>query len=70
MSAFTTQQRTILIRRVARAILWSQSDGWRQEAAESTARAVVQELEISGFSAGAQRRAVDKIIANLEEPAA
>lgn len=74
MTMFTPHQRDILIRRVARAVLWSEvsrsSDhAWRARSAESIARAVVEELDVSGFSAATQRRAIETIADRLERSA-
>ena len=65
---FTQHQRDILRRRISRAILWAQAEQYRRDAAGAIAAAVVDELELSGFSAAAQRRAVEKIV-RLEKSA-
>lgn len=66
MSAFTPHQRDLLIRRVSRAICWSMATTTDREYAERLARSTVAELEISCFSAAAQRRAVEKVIEQLD----
>ena len=68
-SIFTPHQRDILIRRIARAVLWSKSPTYDRDAANHTARTVVEELEVSGFSAAAQRRAIENVVTNLERTA-
>ena len=70
MSAFTQHQRDLLRYRIERAIVWSQAEGYKVTAARHTAEVIVAELELSGLSAAAQRRAVDKVIVNLEERSA
>jgi hypothetical protein len=70
MSMFTEHQRDLLKHRIARAILWSNAKTYELDAANYTAAAVVRELEMSGFSAAAQRRAVEKVVISLEERSA
>lgn len=66
MSIFTPHQRDILIRRISRALLWHNTTQYQRDEANRTARAVVEELEVSGFSAAAQRRAVENVVTQLE----
>lgn len=67
MSAITSHQRELLERRISRAICWAQTETYRRDDAARLARAVVEELEVSGFSASAQRRAIDNLVVRLEE---
>jgi hypothetical protein len=65
---FTSHQRDILRHRIERAVLWRGASQADREYATRTANVVLDELETSGFSAAAQRRGVEKIVASLDEP--
>jgi hypothetical protein len=69
VTMFTVHQREILLRRLTRAIAWHQIPQTYRNDAIQIANAVIGELEVSGYSAAAQRRAVEKIVADIEETA-
>jgi hypothetical protein len=69
-ATFTPHQRDILRQRVERAILWHQMTDGERDRARRLANVVLNELELSHLSAAAQRRAIDKVLVNLEERSA
>jgi len=64
---FTEHQSRILRHRLERAILWGQSETYKKEAAWYLAGVLLDELKLSGFSAAAQRRAIEKVAASLDD---
>lgn len=63
---FTEAQRVILLRRISRAIAWANSAQYQRDDANRIAETIVKELEVSGFSAATQRRAITNIADRME----
>ena len=66
---FTEKQRDVLRRRLERAIVWANAETFKRDSARYIATQVIDELEVSGFAAGTQRRAIEKIVASLDDAA-
>jgi hypothetical protein len=69
MSTFTVHQRDLLRHRIERAIAWQRTMSTDKDSIRAVANTIVNELELSGFSAATQRRAIDKVVENLEQTA-
>ena len=67
--ALSQKQRNILHHRLARALLWEQAAVASQQYASRLATVVLDEMEKSAFSAATQRRAVQNIIARIDDVA-
>lgn len=63
----TPKQRDVLHRRLARELCWHEATAYMRDTAKRTATVVIDELEHAGFTAGTQRRAVEKIVASLDD---
>lgn len=63
----TTKQRDVLRHRLSRELCWAEVPAGYRNDAIRLANIVLDELEHSGFTAGTQRRAVEKIVASLDD---
>ena len=66
---FTQRQRDTLVYRLTRQVLWSNAQQFERDNAQRIALRIVDELDMLGFTAGTQRRAVEKIVASLDDAA-
>lgn len=66
---FTHRQRAVLHKRISRALCWKAVPSGYRTDAEAQATLVLDELEFTGFSAAAGRRAVLKVVERAEEEA-
>lgn len=69
MSMFTPKQRAVLQRRLELGIAWQTTDQYKRDDARRIAKGLVDELDEAGFSAGTARRAIENIVARLEQTA-
>lgn len=67
MSRLTPRQREVLQKRVALALGWNSLVQYQRDAANQSAKVVVDAIEDAQFSSMALRRGVDAVIRSLDE---
>jgi hypothetical protein len=69
MRKLTSLQRAVLLRRLEREIAWHGLQQWQKDNAHVMAVNLVDGLEWTGVHGASEKRAVELIVARLEEPA-